>query len=428
MSTSKPRIYISSTIYDFRDLRSALKYWLEELGYEVMLSEFNDFTKPLDENSYTACLRAVERADYFILLVGMRVGGFYDYNQKLSITRIEYRTAYELVRSGKLKLVTLVREDLWNVREDRKALKDFLLNDYRQRKEIDNADAEAIISHPSTIVNDVDATFDFLNEIGRVAEMKQAMTGEGRFPVGNWIHQFATFQDIVETLRTEFSISHSLSRLALTFNLKREILSNLTLLTWKHNGKIYLSADLNLGKARTFLSGELDSSSLVPGKYLGDIARFMLVGTGKQKLSTQFIDQALTSGEYLEYDSDTNTYKGGVLTDALFQLKNTIHYLSGYWEYWTPEKIAALIENFKPYWVSKRDATVRNIELLPVFAIDNCERNVMLISSALLNALDGERSGLSNLNLHPLNPLVSEDEKIRSETITIKDIEDFLSQ
>ena len=77
MRAAKPRIFVSSTIYDFRDLRSALKYWLEQFGYEVRLSEFNDFTKRLDENAYNACLRAIEESDYYVLLIGTRVGGLY---------------------------------------------------------------------------------------------------------------------------------------------------------------------------------------------------------------------------------------------------------------------------------------------------------------------------------------------------------------
>jgi hypothetical protein len=37
MPAQRPKVFISSTIYVFRDLRSALKYWLEELGYDVLL-------------------------------------------------------------------------------------------------------------------------------------------------------------------------------------------------------------------------------------------------------------------------------------------------------------------------------------------------------------------------------------------------------
>lgn len=224
MSFSKPIIYISSTIYDFQDLRSALKYWLEQLGYEVMLSDFNDFSKPLEQNSYEACLRAIERANYFILLIGTRVGGLYDTSQKLSITRMEYRRAYELVQQGRMKLVTFVRQDLWNVREDRNALKDFLLNDYKLKREIESEDINKIFRHPSTFVNDVAATFAFLKEVGRVEEMKQAMTAGGNFPIANWIHQFSTFQQIIDTLSTLFEVKRSLSDVALSVNLKREFI------------------------------------------------------------------------------------------------------------------------------------------------------------------------------------------------------------
>ena len=54
----KPNFFISSTIYDFKDLRSSIKWWLEENDYIVSASEYNDFEKPLDDNSYDACLKA----------------------------------------------------------------------------------------------------------------------------------------------------------------------------------------------------------------------------------------------------------------------------------------------------------------------------------------------------------------------------------
>ncbi len=66
----RPTFFLSSTIYDFRDLRSALKFFLEEQGCKVLASEFNDFDKPLDGHSYEACLRSIHSADYFILVIG----------------------------------------------------------------------------------------------------------------------------------------------------------------------------------------------------------------------------------------------------------------------------------------------------------------------------------------------------------------------
>src|SRR2546423_1208990 len=109
----RPRIFVCSTIYDFSDLRSALKFYLESLGCEVYLSEYNDFPKPLDVNSYEACLATIQRAHYFILLIGDRYGGIFEPAGKaddaalpISITRQEYRTAYGLAKQRRLKIVT----------------------------------------------------------------------------------------------------------------------------------------------------------------------------------------------------------------------------------------------------------------------------------------------------------------------------------
>jgi hypothetical protein len=50
----RPTIFLSSTIYDFSDLRSALKDYLEDRGCRVLASEYTDFTRPLDTHSYEA--------------------------------------------------------------------------------------------------------------------------------------------------------------------------------------------------------------------------------------------------------------------------------------------------------------------------------------------------------------------------------------
>src|SRR6202041_2404207 len=110
----RPTIFISSTIYDFRDMRSAIKEHLESNGCRVLASEFNDFTKPLDKHSYEACLAAIEQADFFLLLIGTRVGGWYDKTKRVSITQQEYRTAYSLAKSDRLRLLSFVRAEVWD--------------------------------------------------------------------------------------------------------------------------------------------------------------------------------------------------------------------------------------------------------------------------------------------------------------------------
>ena len=190
-----PTIFLSSTVYDFRDLRSALKYYLEKQGCTVLASEFNDFDKPLDDHSYDACLAAIEHCDYFILLIGARVGGLYDSHSRISITQQEYRTAYDLHQRRKLHILTFVRSEVWQVRDDRKALKRHL-----EQQQLSETEVTDILNYPSNFANDATFISSFIEEVGRNAETKSASHGKASWPTGNWIHVFKDFADILATI------------------------------------------------------------------------------------------------------------------------------------------------------------------------------------------------------------------------------------
>ena len=100
---SKPRIFVSSTYYDLKHLRSSLENFIESLGHEPILSEKGDISYspdiPLDES----CYREVLNADIFILIVGGRYGSEASSDEKKldndfferyeSITKKEYSNA-----------------------------------------------------------------------------------------------------------------------------------------------------------------------------------------------------------------------------------------------------------------------------------------------------------------------------------------------
>lgn len=102
---AKPRIFISSTYYDLKHIRSSIENFIDSLGFEAILSEKGDIAYspeiPLDES----CYREAANADIFIIIIGGRYGTeksgrqkdfpkeFYDRYE--SITKKEYFSAVE---------------------------------------------------------------------------------------------------------------------------------------------------------------------------------------------------------------------------------------------------------------------------------------------------------------------------------------------
>src|ERR1019366_5466748 len=118
------RIFLSSTCLDLVDLRSGLKESLEEMGYQVWASEFPDFPVDSSLHAQDNCLRNVERADQYVLIVNDRYGAAYegsaypkhplpeDPKRRVSVTWYEYLRALE--RGMPIRI--LVREGIWDQR------------------------------------------------------------------------------------------------------------------------------------------------------------------------------------------------------------------------------------------------------------------------------------------------------------------------
>jgi hypothetical protein len=424
---NRPRVFVSSTIYDFRDLRSALKFWLEELGYEVMQSEFNDFRKELDQNSYESCLTTIDDSDYFILLVGGRVGGWYDAANKVSITQMEYRRAYEGLKEGRLKLIVFVRQEVWDIREDRKALEQYLTDEAAKDGERDDPKVAAVTNHPSRFVTDADFVFGFLKEIGRLGEMKLAIAGKQPLPIGNWIHRFTTFRDIIDALRAEFRVSVGMRKAAQIANLKAELVGNLRTLFTKSDSGIrphYRWAT----PARQQLKGGFGDSSTYEGKYLLWLGMFgLLAGGVGENLKTTFLDEALNSGEFLEFDHQQDSYIVGKLQQALIELKGQIERLRFGEEAFSALERRQLMDTLK----AKKNQTavsVPNDELVLVYAAHDLQANIVSLIEAIYQALEGNPAAIDNVSLYPSSPFVVENEQIAEECPTTSDIQGWLAQ
>lgn len=95
MKGKVPTVFLSSTCYDLRQIRTDLKDFFEkDLGFDILVSEFNSFPIIPNTNTIDSCTQAVkEYADVLILIVGGRYG--YITESGKSITNLEYITAKE---------------------------------------------------------------------------------------------------------------------------------------------------------------------------------------------------------------------------------------------------------------------------------------------------------------------------------------------
>ena len=71
---ARPRVFVSSTYYDLKHIRSSLDQFIESLGYDPILSEKGDIAYTHDRALDQSCYREAENADIFVLIVGGRYG------------------------------------------------------------------------------------------------------------------------------------------------------------------------------------------------------------------------------------------------------------------------------------------------------------------------------------------------------------------
>ena len=424
MSANKPSVFISSTIHDFRDLRSALRHYLASLGFDVFMSEFNDFPKALDANAFHAALDAIKLADFYILLIGSRVGTLFDAANGISVTRQEYRTAYDLATRGAIRPALFVRREIWELRRDRNALELYLENEFAKSKELSPSDIEKIAYHPGPLSNQPALLFDFLDEISRVEQTQAASLQIGEFPAANWVHSFDNFEDIVDALRVQLHLATPLSTIALRANIRREIIENIQIISTKYEDVIGPTYTWAKG-ARKHLSGDMHGQSRMPGRYFTWALVYALMVFRSSNMSSRFIDQASESGEFLEYDRENGEYISGMFNERILQLGDRIRRFRSTVEL-VRQPLTQLLAKYSNRPKTEAEILVSNEDLVWPLALADIEEDIVHLSIAVVRALDGDTRWLSTISLNPSTPFVEEAERVEKEAASIEDVEKWI--
>ncbi len=100
-----PRIFISSTCFDLEEVRVNLRRFIEEFGYEPIMSEFGDIFYEFDKHVQDSCIQYIKNSDIYILIIGDYYGSRYHNTQKEvpeSVTLLEFEQA---ISKAKLKYI-----------------------------------------------------------------------------------------------------------------------------------------------------------------------------------------------------------------------------------------------------------------------------------------------------------------------------------
>ena len=69
------KVFVSSTCYDLNIVRGQLRTFITEMGYEPVMSDYNDVLYDPRNHTHESCIKEIQSADMVILIIGSRFGG-----------------------------------------------------------------------------------------------------------------------------------------------------------------------------------------------------------------------------------------------------------------------------------------------------------------------------------------------------------------
>lgn len=415
-SSPRPRVFVSSTIYDFRDLRSAIEYWLEELGLQVEMSEATDFSRRPNHGAFQSCFGVIARCDFYVLLVGGRRGQWY-VKDEVSVTQQEYRMAVDLAKQGGIKIVVLAREQVQGALREWKLMGKPLGREGRQTKD-------------RLTIEDPEFTDAFLEEI-----KKTELEAKGNDPTGvMWIYSFRDFRDVTEVLRNNLQLYGSIARNVLLSNIRWELLHNIAAIYSKTaNGLLFpgyryfedLQKNVTLSSARLRPGEQIVDLS---PKQASDVITFAVFGAPMEnRFRTAELNNAISSGEFFSYRQSTGRLEPTPALDVMISLRSEIETYQQSYGWWWQTNMNRVVEELRQ-GIQLRRPQISELDLALLMGMYQWLVNIERLSISLFNFIEDPKRGIAKPSLAEAKPYGKEDaEKARAEAVLPQDIEAWLT-
>jgi Domain of unknown function (DUF4062) len=164
---AKPRVFLSSTFYDLKQVRADIKAFIFSLGYEPVLNDSGSIAYGTEEKLEQYCYREVGVADILVSVIGGRYGSPSQY-QPYSVSQMELKTA---LKHGKQVYIFVEKPVLIEYRT------------YKRNKTVKDITYDSV---------DSVKVFEFLDEINQL-ERNNTTAG------------FETSQDITDYLKEQWA-------------------------------------------------------------------------------------------------------------------------------------------------------------------------------------------------------------------------------
>lgn len=389
---ASPSIFISSTVSEFRDLRSALAYILRSNGFRVYLSEESDFNVRGDRSAFEECFENIRASDYYILLIGGKRGNLYE--DGVSITRQEYRIAREqLLSSNRPRLHLYLR----------KYVEDALSGNEEARERAG--------------IDDIDHLASFIKEV-RQPKIESAP---------NYLKHFDDFEDVIVSVTNWLNIGKTFSETLLRYSLLAEILFNLSHLVSKIKGTVYPNHEY-IARARREISitpQHIGQRISLPDDHVVSLT-FMLTGRKPSSvLRSRIMGESLDQGIFLTFNSAKGVLEESPLHIALRQNLEDIQALRALDSPSAlPQWDTELLQSIKLRWQGRpRSMEVDSYSLAQAFVYHDRASNVFNGHIALCKQLLGLTPKLESFERKPLTPFGKEEEqKIQAEHVSVEEI------
>lgn len=389
---TSPSVFISSTVRDLRDLRSAIAYTMRTQGLTVYLSEAADFDVRGDRSAVEECFENIRACDYYILLIGNTRGNLFE--EGTSVTRQEYRVARnQFLSSGRPRLFFYLRKDTEAaIRASQK-------------------------EQTAAGIDDPDHLTSFINEVEQ----------PGIEAVPNYLTRFYDFEDLIRSLVSRLNLGRTLSETLTRHSLVSELESNLTSMM-QRTGSSAFPYHRYMSKVRDEISitpQELDRSVVLSDDHVISLV-FALVGRTRGKdLRTKVIEESLDRGVFLTFNAVNGTLEESPLHKALRQTFEDIQVLR---RSDTPNADSdwgsKILADIRARWRGRpHSSKVNGYDLASALAHYDRVENVFSGHLALCKVLLGLTEQLPSYKRQPATPLGDrEDQQLRAEHVSTAEI------